>query len=114
MINEKLEAAAETYQEKGCIEGLPMFENARTRWAKRDFEAGARWQAEQDKEKIEKLVKALEFYADYMNYSADYETSQNGFSRRCILYSDIEERNEATGLAGKKARQALEELRNGK
>jgi hypothetical protein len=59
----------------------------------------------------EKLAKALEFYADYMNYSVDYDTSQNGFSRRCVLYKDIEERNEATGLAGQRARAALAEYR---
>jgi len=60
-------------------------------------------------EENEKLRAALEFYADYMNYSIDYDTSNHGFSRRCILYSDIEERNAATGLAGKRARQALAE-----
>ena len=53
------------------------------------------------------LVKALEFYADYMNYSIDYDTNHNGFTRRCILYSDIEERNESSGLAGQRARKSL-------
>lgn len=56
------------------------------------------------------LEEALSFYADYMNYSVDYDTSQNGFSRRCVLYSDIEERNEATGLAGRRARATLAEV----
>lgn len=63
------------------------------------------------RKKADRLVQALEFYADYMNYSLDYETSGNGFSRRCILYSDIEERNEATGLAGRRAREALQEFK---
>lgn len=58
---------------------------------------------------VERLRSELSFYADYMNYSIDYDTSNHGFSRRCILYSDIEEKNEATGLAGKRARQALSE-----
>ena len=58
-------------------------------------------------DRIQELEVALGFYADYMNYSIDYDTSNHGFSRRCILYSDIEERNAATGLAGKRARQAL-------
>ena len=58
--------------------------------------------------RIEKLVEALKYYADPMNYSIDYDTSEMGFSRRCILYGDIEQRNEASGLAGERARKALE------
>lgn len=61
--------------------------------------------------RLEDAEKALEFYANYMNYSVDYDTSNNGFSRRCILYSDIEERNEATGLAGKRAREYFEKYK---
>lgn len=33
--------AANYWQNKGCIEGMPMFENARTRWAALDFISGA-------------------------------------------------------------------------
>lgn len=54
---------------------------------------------------------ALEFYADPMNYSVDYDTSQNGVSRRVILYSDQEERNECSSIAGKRAREALKQIR---
>lgn len=74
------------------------------------FEQGWAARAAQENEALEVAVEALEFYGDYMNYSVDYDTSQNGFSRRCVLYSDIEERNEATGLAGRKAREALAEI----
>lgn len=63
------------------------------------------------KEELEQALaearEVIEFYGDFLNYSLDYETSAHGFSRRCILYSDIEERNEATGLAGKRAREWL-------
>ncbi len=59
---------------------------------------------------IAEVMPVLEFYGDYMNYSIDYDTSQNGFTRRCILYSDIEERNEASGLAGKRARALRDKL----
>lgn len=59
---------------------------------------------------FEKLVEALKFYADYMNYSIDSDTSEMGFTRRCVLYKDIEERNEVSGLAGYRARQTLKEL----
>jgi len=55
----------------------------------------------------ERLRAALQYYADYMNYSVDYDTSDNGFVRRCVLYGDIEERNESSGLAGRRARTAL-------
>lgn len=64
----------------------------------------------------EQLRETLKFYADYMNYCIDYETNHNGFTRICILYKDIEERNEVTGLAGKRARAALkksDEVENG-
>lgn len=66
---------------------------------------------------LEIQEEALKFYADYMNYSIDYDTSKNGFSRRCILYRDIEERNEAIGLAGRRAREAqakIQKLLEGK
>lgn len=53
------------------------------------------------------LIEALKFYGDQKNYSTDYETSQNGFSRRCILYSDIQEINDSHGVAGKTARETL-------
>lgn len=59
---------------------------------------------------LEKALEALKFYGNYMNYSIDYDTSNNGFSRRCILYSDIEERNEVSGLAGMRARKAIKEI----
>lgn len=59
---------------------------------------------------VEELIEALKFYADYMNYSIDSDTSQMGFTRRCVLYKDIEERNECSGLAGMRAREALKKL----
>ena len=60
---------------------------------------------------IERQNEVLKYYADYMNYSVDHDTSGMGFSRRCILYGDIEERNEATGLAGRRARESQSEVR---
>lgn len=57
-------------------------------------------------ERIEGLRKALEFYADSRNYDIDIATSQN-VSRRVILYTDQEERNQMSMVAGKRARKAL-------
>lgn len=59
---------------------------------------------------FEKLVEALKFYAEQKSYSTDYDTSENGFIRRCVLYGDIEELNQSFGVAGMRARQALKEL----
>lgn len=61
-------------------------------------------------ELLERCKEVLRYYGNHMNYSVDYDTSQMGFSRRCILYGDIEQRNEATGLAGMRARAALKDL----
>lgn len=61
-------------------------------------------------ELLERAKEVLRYYGNYMNYSVDYDTSQMGFSRRCILYGDIEQRNEMTGLAGMRARKALKDL----
>lgn len=39
-LNEKRDELAQAYQNEGCIKGISVFENSRTRWAKQDFEAG--------------------------------------------------------------------------
>lgn len=73
--------------------------------------------AKEDSELIAKLqsqlrvaVEALKFYAEWMSYSMDWDTSDRGVSRRVILYSDQEEINEATIIAGKRAREALQKI----
>jgi wyosine [tRNA(Phe)-imidazoG37] synthetase (radical SAM superfamily) len=58
------------------------------------------------KKRIEALREALKFYGEKMNYSVDHETS-DCISRRVILYSDQEEINEFTIVAGRRAREAL-------
>lgn len=60
-------------------------------------------------DKLKVATEALKFYADRMNYSVDYDTSQM-VTRRVILYSDQEEINEATIVAGRKAREALKKM----
>jgi hypothetical protein len=62
------------------------------------------------KRKLDIAVETLKFYAEPMNYSVDYDTSMMGVSRRVILYSDQEERNEATSIAGRRARETLAKI----
>ena len=67
---------------------------------------------------IEKLKKqneimrqALSFYAKEMNYSVDdYRGISGEMIKRCILYTDCEERNDVYSYAGKRARQALKDV----
>jgi len=62
------------------------------------------------REQLRVAVEALKFYAERMSYSMDWDTSDRGVSRRVILYSDQEEINEATIIAGKRAREALQKI----
>lgn len=56
-----------------------------------------------------RLREALEFYANEMNYSVDDYCGISGQMRtRCILYTDLEERNDVYRFAGRRARKALE------
>lgn len=55
-----------------------------------------------------RLREALEFYANEMNYSIDdYRGVSGEMIKRCVLYSDCEERNEFSSYAGRLARKAL-------
>jgi hypothetical protein len=92
-------------QSSMCWDPIPTGVFDSTQAEKIGYEVFAKFEKLQRENQI--LREALKFYADYINYSVDYDTSQNGFSRRCVLYKDIEERNEATGLAGRTAREAL-------
>lgn len=67
-------------------------------------------QNEDLKAKLEKAEKVIEFYADEMNYSVDdYRGISGEMTTRCILYSDLEERNDVYRYAGLRARKFLEE-----
>lgn len=56
--------------------------------------------------------EALKFYGNEMNYSTDdYRGVSGEMIYRCILYSDMEERNEVYCYAGKRARAVLEKHR---
>ena len=74
------------------------------------------WKIESLQAKLKELQKenarmreALEFYANEMNYSVDDYCGISGQMRtRCILYTDLEERNDVYRFAGRRARKALE------
>jgi len=107
MTSDQLKASAEKYDEKMRktdpeMNGLSMREEA--------FIAGAELMRADITELERKLaicVGALEFYGNRMSYSMDYDTSNHGLSRRVILYSDQEEFNDVTSVAGRRAREAL-------
>lgn len=54
--------------------------------------------------------ECIAWYAEPSNYSIDYDTS-GLVTRRVILFRDQEEINEATTVAGQRARKALEEIK---
>lgn len=57
------------------------------------------------------LKKAVEFYADEMNWSLDDYYGISGQMRsRVVMYKDSEERNDCYQYAGCRARQALKEV----
>jgi hypothetical protein len=61
--------------------------------------------------KLEKAKSALKFYADEYNYTIDdYYGISGEMKHRCILYKDLEERNECYAFAGKLARQTLKDI----
>lgn len=60
---------------------------------------------------IAKLKACAEFYGNEMNYSVDdYHGISGEMRKRCVLYSDCEERNDVYSYAGKKARTTLAEV----
>lgn len=60
-----------------------------------------------------KTARALSFYANPMNYSLDdYRGVSGEMLTRCILYSDIEEINDISGIAGKLARARMSEMKS--
>ena len=64
------------------------------------------------RESAEELAAALDFYANSTNYSLDdYRGVSGEMLTRCILYSDLEERNEVSRIAGRRAREALKRFR---
>lgn len=60
---------------------------------------------------IEPLIEALRFYADRKNYSLDdYRGLSGEMSYRNILHGDMEEINDVSSVAGRKAREALRKV----
>jgi hypothetical protein len=61
---------------------------------------------------FDELVEALEFYANEMNYSVDdYQGISGEMRKRCVLYKDLEERNDVYSYAGKLARETLKKAK---
>lgn len=58
LIDDATVNGAVEWQNKGCVEGQAMFENARTRWAKLDYYKGAAL----PNELLLKALEALERY----------------------------------------------------
>lgn len=65
------------------------------------------------KKQLNVAVEALEFYSKEMNYSIDdYKGISGEMIKRCILYSDCEERNDIYSYAGLKARKTLQKIKS--
>lgn len=68
---------------------------------------------EKEIESHQKTAQALAFYANPMNYSLDdYRGVSGEMLTRCILYSDIEEINDISRIAGKLARARMSEMKS--
>jgi len=62
-------------------------------------------------ERLKEAKETLEFYGNEMNYSTDdYRGLSGEMIHRCILYSDMEERNDVYSYAGKRARDTLRRI----
>lgn len=71
-------------------------------------------QLKQNQAKLDLAVEALEFYANEYSYSLDdYQGISGEMRSRCILYSDMEERNDYYRFSGKRAREVLAKLTKG-
>lgn len=75
------EELARDWRNSGCIKGLPVFENARTRWADSDFEAGFDAASAEYQKIIEPLVEALDSVVDWESYCIN-----KSMSAREVLY----------------------------
>lgn len=63
------------------------------------------------KQQLEIAVGTLRFYGDEMNYTIDdYHGISGEMRRRCVLYKDVEERNDVYSYAGLRARAALAKI----
>lgn len=71
---EALEIAAQEYSKHPKFNGTNKIDLT---CAMLDFKAGADWQAEQDKARIEKLERALRFYADGEGDVLDWDRVNN-------------------------------------
>lgn len=111
------EELASDWQNSGCIKGLPAFENARTRWANKDFQAGFESAQAEYQKIIDPLVDALEFYANPNSWYLHKDKETGAEVRRSIVYDDTESfgfqsspesKNILQVFAGKTAKEAIE------
>lgn len=65
---EQLNEAASDWQNKGCVKDIPLFENARTRWAYTDFKAGAAWQKQREAKLIIEAIDSCDGDIDYLQF----------------------------------------------